>query len=160
MPPRTLMPLNRYRPCRPALSCRSTGTAHAAPHSHAAQQVPLMPPGTLMPLNRWQGFLILCAGILKQSMGARNRTGIGLSYRTSRLHSLTEFVPRHRFLGLLKKFGFCALILFYLYWEIIRFFEDVISCCFFVLNAFTVDWIWCSESASFSSVSEAIFILS
>ncbi len=31
-----------------------------------------------------------CAGIFKQSMGARNREGTGLSYRPSRLHGLTE----------------------------------------------------------------------
>jgi hypothetical protein len=30
------------------------------------------------------------AGILGQSMGARNRVGIGLSYRTARLHRLAE----------------------------------------------------------------------
>ncbi len=41
-----------------------------------------------------------CAGIFKQSMGARNRVGIGLSYRPSRLHnSLAELVPCNRFLG-------------------------------------------------------------
>jgi hypothetical protein len=32
--------------------------------------------------------LLPCAGIFKQSMGARNRVGIGLSYRPARLHSL------------------------------------------------------------------------
>jgi hypothetical protein len=37
------------------------------------------------------------AGILKQSMGARNRVGIGLSYRSVRLHRLAESIP-----GLLK----------------------------------------------------------
>jgi hypothetical protein len=50
--PADLPPTSRHRPCRPALSCRSTGSAHAARHSHAPQQVPPMPPGTLMPLNR------------------------------------------------------------------------------------------------------------
>jgi hypothetical protein len=37
------------------------------------------------------------AGILKQSMGARNRVGIGLSYWPARLHRLAESIP-----GLLK----------------------------------------------------------
>ncbi len=37
------------------------------------------------------------AGIFKQSMGARNRVGIGLSYRLARLHRLAESIP-----GLLK----------------------------------------------------------
>ncbi len=40
---------------------------------------------------------ITCAGIFKQSMGARNRVRIGLSYRLARLHSLAELVP---FLGI------------------------------------------------------------
>jgi hypothetical protein len=31
-----------------------------------------------------------CAGILEQSMGARNRVGIGLPYRPARLHRLAE----------------------------------------------------------------------
>jgi hypothetical protein len=40
-------------------------------------------------------------------MGARNRVGIGLSYRPARLYSLAELVPWNRFLGFLKvwKFG-------------------------------------------------------
>jgi hypothetical protein len=37
------------------------------------------------------------AGILEQSMGARNRVGIGLSYRPARLQRLAELIP-----GLLK----------------------------------------------------------
>jgi hypothetical protein len=37
------------------------------------------------------------AGILEQSMGARNRVGTGLSYRPARLHRLAESIP-----GLLK----------------------------------------------------------
>jgi hypothetical protein len=43
-----------------------------------------------------------CAGISEQSIGARNRVGIGLSYRPARLHSLAELVPWNRFLGSLK----------------------------------------------------------
>jgi hypothetical protein len=39
--------------------------------------------GTISPSN--------CAGILKQSMGARNRVGIGLSYRPARLNSLADW---------------------------------------------------------------------
>ncbi len=34
--------------------------------------------------------------------GARNRVGIGLSYRSARLHSLAELVPWNRFLDSLK----------------------------------------------------------
>jgi hypothetical protein len=39
------------------------------------------------------------AGIFKQSMGARHRVEIGLSYRPARLHRLAEFIPWNRFLG-------------------------------------------------------------
>jgi hypothetical protein len=42
------------------------------------------------------------AGIFKQSMGARNPLGIGLSYRPARLHSLAKLVPRNRYLGSIK----------------------------------------------------------
>jgi hypothetical protein len=42
------------------------------------------------------------AGILEQSMGARNRVGIGLSYRPAVLHRLAESIPWNRFLGFLK----------------------------------------------------------
>ena len=43
-----------------------------------------------------------CAGIFKQSIGARNQVGIGLSYQPARLHSLVELVHWIRFLGSLK----------------------------------------------------------
>ncbi len=39
------------------------------------------------------------AGIFKESMGTRNRGGIGLPYRPARLHRLAEFIPWNRFLG-------------------------------------------------------------
>jgi hypothetical protein len=35
---------------------------------------------------------VISAGIFKQSMGARNRVGIGLSYRPTRLHRLAELI--------------------------------------------------------------------
>ncbi len=52
---------------------------------------------------------VACAGIFKQSMGARNRIGIGLSYRPAWLHRLAELIPQNRFLCSLKvkKFGLC-----------------------------------------------------
>ncbi len=64
-----------------------------------------------VPLNKWYPWLwmrggrrcLVCwAGIFKQSMGARNRVGIGLSYRPAMLHSLAELVPWNRFLASLK----------------------------------------------------------
>ncbi len=42
------------------------------------------------------------AGIFKQSMGARNRVGYGLSYRPARLHRLAEFIAWNRFLGFIN----------------------------------------------------------
>ncbi len=45
------------------------------------------------------------AGIFKQSMGARNRVGIGLSYWPARLHRRAELIPWNRFLGSGKKYG-------------------------------------------------------
>jgi hypothetical protein len=45
---------------------------------------------------------LLCAGNFEQSMGAKNREEIGLSYRPARLHRLAESIPCNRFLGSLK----------------------------------------------------------
>jgi hypothetical protein len=42
---------------------------------------------------RCQWSLLLCDGILEQSMGSRNRVGIGLSYRPAKLHRLAESIP-------------------------------------------------------------------
>ncbi len=39
------------------------------------------------------GVSLTCAGILEQSMGARNQLGIGLSYRPTWLHRLAELIP-------------------------------------------------------------------
>ncbi len=52
-----------------------------------------------------------CAGIFKQSMGARNRVGIGLSYLPDRLHSLAKLIPWNRFLdsSKVKQIGLCDL---------------------------------------------------
>jgi hypothetical protein len=47
--------------------------------------------------------LYIWAGIFKNSMGARHRVGIGLSYRPAMLHyRLAELMPWHRFLGSIK----------------------------------------------------------
>ncbi len=46
--------------------------------------------------------LTSCAGFFWQSMGARNRVVIGLSYRPARLHRHSELIPWNRFLGSLK----------------------------------------------------------
>jgi hypothetical protein len=66
----------------------------------------------------WYIFSDLCthmrgrAGIFKQSMGARNRVGIGLSYRPARLRRLAELIPWNRFMGSIKvkKFGLRKII--------------------------------------------------
>jgi hypothetical protein len=39
------------------------------------------------------------AGIFKKSVGARHRGGIGFSYRPARLHRLAEFIPWNRCRG-------------------------------------------------------------
>jgi hypothetical protein len=51
--------------------------------------------------------IMFVARIFKQSLGARNPVGIGLSYRPARLHSLAEMIPWSRFLSSLNvsKFG-------------------------------------------------------
>jgi hypothetical protein len=36
---------------------------------------------------------VACTGIFKQSMWARNRVGIELSYRSARIHRLAELIP-------------------------------------------------------------------
>jgi hypothetical protein len=58
--------------------------------------------GTSLQTGYGKGYTVCCAGIFKQSMGARNRVGIAFSYRPARLHSLSELVPWKRFLGFLK----------------------------------------------------------
>jgi hypothetical protein len=47
-----------------------------------------------------------CAGILEQSMGIRNRVGVGLSYLPASLHRLAESSPWNRFLGSIKLYTF------------------------------------------------------
>jgi hypothetical protein len=53
------------------------------------------------------------AGIFKKSMGARNRGGIGLSYRPARLHMLAEFIPWNQFRGPtnIYKYGLSTLLM-------------------------------------------------
>jgi hypothetical protein len=46
--------------------------------------------------------IVASAGIVKQSIEARNRVGIGLSYRHARLYSLTELIFLESILGFLK----------------------------------------------------------
>jgi hypothetical protein len=53
----------------------------------------------------YQSVIILSgtsAGILEQLIGARNRVGVGLSYRPARLQRLAELILWNRFLGSLK----------------------------------------------------------
>jgi hypothetical protein len=47
--------------------------------------------------KEFSDFLLSRAGIFKQAMGARNRGGIGLSYRPARLNRLSEFTHWNRF---------------------------------------------------------------
>ncbi len=103
-------------PCFPELTItspyvKSRIDSNTSYHGQPYARVDLnpMPESTLFPNQRDLGF-VLCAGIFKQSMGARNRVGIGLSYyRPARLHSLAEWVPWNRFLGSLKSLNIRAL---------------------------------------------------
>ncbi len=47
-------------------------------------------------------YLTCSAGIFNQPTGVRNRVGIRLSYRPTRLHRLAELIPWNRFLSPLK----------------------------------------------------------
>jgi hypothetical protein len=49
-----------------------------------------------------EGSLLACARIFKQSMGARNRVGLGLSYRPAKPHRLAKLIPWIRFLRFLS----------------------------------------------------------
>jgi hypothetical protein len=51
---------------------------------------------------RKEKYIFNSAGILEQSMGARNLLGIGLSYWPTRLHWLAVWIPWNRFPGFLK----------------------------------------------------------
>jgi hypothetical protein len=56
------------------------------------------------------------AGIFKQSMGDRNRVGIGLSHRPASLHKLAEIIPWNQFLGSINvyKYGLWSQSITYL----------------------------------------------
>ncbi len=69
-----------------------------------------------VPLINQQTRAKIWAGIFKQSMGARNRVGIGLSYHPARLHRLAESIPWNRFLGILKGLQIRALAVHVLTW--------------------------------------------
>jgi hypothetical protein len=49
--------------------------------------------------DKHPGFLKIPELEFLKSLGARNRGGIGLSYRPARLHRLVDFIPWNRFLG-------------------------------------------------------------
>jgi hypothetical protein len=61
----------------------------------------------LIPRNEFRSLYVARAGIFKQSRGARNRVGIGLSHRPTRLHRLAKLIPWNRFLGSInvEKYG-------------------------------------------------------
>ncbi len=79
-------------------------TGRTQKHCHVAGGEGIKTTENKIHRRRWQ-----CWNF-KQSMGDRNRLGIGLSHRSARLHSLAESVSWNRFLGSLKvkKFGLCV----------------------------------------------------
>ncbi len=52
--------------------------------------------------GKYGGGQLSSAGLFKQSIGAKNRIGIELSYRPARLHRLAELIPWNRFSGSFK----------------------------------------------------------
>ncbi len=52
--------------------------------------------------NRVGIWLSYRAGIFKQSMGARNQVGIGLPYRPARVHRLEELISWNLFMGFIE----------------------------------------------------------
>ncbi len=80
---------------------------HPLPHRGGVRQAPLKTPNQTKHLvpNRFCYLTFQIwnkrsrAGIFKQSMGARHRVGIRLSFRPVRLHRLTEFIPWNWCLG-------------------------------------------------------------
>jgi hypothetical protein len=54
----------------------------------------------------------ICAGILEQSMGSRNRAGIRLPYRPARLHRLAKTISLESIPGLLKSLKIPFLVVF------------------------------------------------
>jgi hypothetical protein len=67
----------------------------------------VQPPPPLIQTTNRVNHKVDRVGIFKQSVGDRNRVGIGLSYRSAKLHRLAELIPGNQFLGSLKisKFG-------------------------------------------------------
>ncbi len=100
--PQTTKPWNKNKQRRPrSLRCGENWLHTTTPHSlianifksstcHTGRQI----------LSAGRGGVVLftcycstsCAGIFKQSLGARNRVGIWLSYRPARLHRLAELI--------------------------------------------------------------------
>jgi hypothetical protein len=54
---------------------------------------PSLPLPTPSPLLQHRLIPLLSTAESEQSMGARNRIGLGLSYRPARLHTLAESIP-------------------------------------------------------------------
>jgi hypothetical protein len=62
-------------------------------------QYTFIAPAEFVNLSNGKDETLIRAGIFIQSMGSRNRVGIGLMYRPARLHRLAEFIAWNRFLG-------------------------------------------------------------
>ncbi len=88
---------------------RSDPDQHPSEKVHSDAQKPKGGSGSAL---RWRGSAtqlssvqyskVPCTRILEQSMGARKRVRIGLSYRPARIHRLAESIPWNWFLGSLK----------------------------------------------------------
>ncbi len=65
----------------------------------------------ILQCHKGKGDRDCCARIFKQSMGTRNRVGIGLSCRPARLHRLAALIPWKSIPGILKSLKIRALII-------------------------------------------------
>jgi hypothetical protein len=103
---------------------------------------------------------------LNNLWGARNRVGIGLSYRLARLHVLADMINWNRCLGPIKvkKFGLCFFIELWTLWTICLHTCDMfpLDCVHLIFNRFSWPflsrylYLWSHSSVSISP----IFILS
>ncbi len=85
---------------------------HATPENRGQRRHVLHCSLFLFGVSVWKRLL---AGILEQSMGAKNRAGRGLYYRPARLHRLAELIPWNRLQNslIVYKFGFWNLRIMY-----------------------------------------------
>jgi hypothetical protein len=86
---------------RPSRTKSQPAGSHQPARRAAVFGQPSIWPSASLVVTHEKRIKLTSAGILEQSMGVRNRVGIGLSYRPDRQHRLAESIPWNRFLGYL-----------------------------------------------------------